>query len=263
MPTSRAISPGCGVMMTSRPRGPPGVGIVGEGVEPVGVEHERHRRPVDERLDERATCRRPVPSPGRPPRRRAPARARDRRPPGRAAVAAALGDRFGHVLRRHRRDDRLAAIAGVATVTRPGARLAARPNAARWAAPVLPREPATISTRPKSPLWVSGARGVTSARIAIRVSSSTRGPSSASKTTRRDADVGDDDVAGARFGRRQHERQLRRAERDGERPPRSTSPIGSWRVGGQARRQVDRHDRDAGRVDVGDHGLDQARRAAR
>jgi hypothetical protein len=36
--------------------------------------------------------------------------------------------------------------------------------AARWAAPVFPREPATIRTCPKSPLCESSARGWTSAR---------------------------------------------------------------------------------------------------
>ena len=71
---------------------------------------------------------------------------------------------------------------GVATVTRPAPERSA-PTAARCAAPVLPREPATISTRPKSPLWLSGARGVTISRMALRVSSSTRGPSRLSSTS--------------------------------------------------------------------------------
>src|SRR5579885_280791 len=48
--------------------------------------------------------------------------------------------------------------AGTATRTRP-----APPRravvAARTAAPDMPRLPATMRTRPKSPLWLSGARG--------------------------------------------------------------------------------------------------------
>ena len=63
-------------------------------------------------------------------------------------VEAVIGfrQRLGHVLRRHRRDIGWHA-AGVATVTRPAPDRSA-PIAERCAAPVLPREPATISTRP-------------------------------------------------------------------------------------------------------------------
>ena len=58
------------------------------------------------------------------------------------------------------------------------------------------------------------------------------------------ADVGDDDVAGARFGRRKHERKLGRAERDGGIGfDRFADRIGG--VGREAGRQIDRDDRDA------------------
>ena len=75
-------------------------------------------------------------------------------------------------------------LAGVATVTRP-APLRSAPRALSTAAPVLPRDPATISTRPQSPLWASGARGCTSARTESRVRRWSRGPSTAST-----ADIG-------------------------------------------------------------------------
>ena len=57
------------------------------------------------------------------------------------------------------------------------------PTAARCAAPVLPREPATIRTCPKLPLCASARRSGTSAFMASRVRSSTRGPSRASMTS--------------------------------------------------------------------------------
>src|SRR5688500_5678352 len=72
--------------------------------------------------------------------------------------------------------------AGVATVTRPAPERRA-PIAARWAAPVLPRDPATTVTRPKSPLCESAARGSTSSRSCSGVSSSTCFPSSLSITS--------------------------------------------------------------------------------
>ena len=110
---------------------------------------------------------------------------------------------------------------------------------------------------------VGGARPARARASAPRVSSSTRGPSTSSMHLRRNADVGDDDVAGPRLGRRQHQRQLRRAERHGERGLRCDSPIGSWRVGRQAARQIDRDDGNPRRVHVGDDRLEQSRRAAR
>ncbi len=47
---------------------------------------------------------------------------------------------------------------GVATVTRPAPERSAA-IAARCAAPLFPIDPATISTRPNSPLCASGSRG--------------------------------------------------------------------------------------------------------
>ena len=122
------------------------IGIVGERVQPVGVDHERHRRAIDEPPDELARAAAPARGPGpiamtsraisstrstrvriepvvglrRAPRSCTPAPS-PRRPPGSAA--------------------------GVATVTSPAPDRSA-PIAARCAAPVLPREPATTSTRP-------------------------------------------------------------------------------------------------------------------
>ena len=85
-------------------------------------------------------------------------------------------------------------LAGVATVTSPAPDRSA-PRAARIAAPLLPRDPATIRTRPKSPLCASDARGLISGRIRSRVSSSSRGPSSVVEHLGGNADVGDHDLA--------------------------------------------------------------------
>ena len=71
-----------------------------------------------------------------------------------------------------------------------------------------------------------------------------------------DADVGDDDVAGARFRGRQDERELRRGERDGQAGlDRVADRVA--RVGRQPRGQIDGDDRNARRVHVGDHGFDE------
>ena len=65
----------------------------------------------------------------------------------RIQAVGGLVERLGHVLRRHRRRRSAGSDAGVATVTRPAPERSA-PIADRCAAPVLPRDPATISTRP-------------------------------------------------------------------------------------------------------------------
>jgi len=71
------------------------------------------------------------------------------------------------------------------------------------------------------------------------------------------ADVGDDHVAGVRFGRRQHQRQLGCAERHRDRGfDRCADLVGG--IGAHPRWQVDRHDRHAGLVDVGDDSLHEA-----
>ena len=73
-------------------------------------------------------------------------------------------------------------LAGVAIVTRPAPeRSAAIP--ARNAAPVLPTDPATTVTRPKSPLCESAVLGSISSRSCSGVSRSTCGPSSPSMTS--------------------------------------------------------------------------------
>ena len=105
-PISRAISPGCGVMITSRSSRPTRPsGIVGEHGDRVGVEHERHGRAVEQRADELA-------------RRRAASEAGTAGDDVVAQLEHALDrpratrpvrrfrQRLGHVFRRHRGDDR-------------------------------------------------------------------------------------------------------------------------------------------------------------
>ena len=70
---------------------------------------------------------------------------------------------------------------GVAIVTSPAPDRSA-PMAVRCAAPVFPSEPATTSTRPKSPLCESVARAGTISRMRSRVSSSRCGPSMSSSS---------------------------------------------------------------------------------
>src|SRR5689334_9979921 len=61
--------------------------------------------------------------------------------------------------------------AGTATRTRPAPpRRAAPPH--RTAAPDMPRLPATTRTRPKSPLWLSAARGGSDGTLVTRVGAS-------------------------------------------------------------------------------------------
>ena len=72
--------------------------------------------------------------------------------------------------------------------------------------------------------------------------------------TRRDADVGDHHLAGLLLGGRQHQRQLGRAERDRHRRLDAVADqLGG--IGGHAGWQVDRDDRNAAGVEVGDHRL--------
>ena len=70
---------------------------------------------------------------------------------------------------------------GVATVTRPAPDRRA-PTPARHAAPVFPRDPATINTCPQSPLWAPGGRAGMRRRMPAGVSSSSRGPSTSLMT---------------------------------------------------------------------------------
>ena len=106
----------------------------------------------------------------------------------------------------------------------------------------MPREPAMTSTRPKSPLWLSvSARRHELAHRSAREQIHPRAVETLEHLDR-NADVGDDDVAGARFGRRQHERKLGRAERDGGIGfDRCADGLGG--VSRQAGWQIDRDDR--------------------
>ncbi len=193
----------------------------------------RRRTRSGRRRRARAAC----PSRSSRPRTNLPSRRRRCRAPGpptttsrrsraialeRARAERALGrlrQRLGHVLRRQAPRRPAGTPAGVATVTRPAPDRSA-PTAARCAAPVFPRDPATTSTWPKSPLWASGRRAGTSvrtlvareqlARAARRGASMTSSGIPMSATTRSPAST---------LGGRQDERQLRRGERDGERSP--------------------------------------------
>ena len=103
---------------------------------------------------------------------------------------------------------------GVATVTSPAPDRSA-PSAARCAAPVLSERAGDDQHAAVVALVAVGrARGVTSSRIALARQQLDARAVERLDDRGRDADVGDDDVAGARLGRRQDERQLRRRERD-------------------------------------------------
>ena len=84
---------------------------------------------------------------------------------------------------------------GVATVTSPAPERSA-PSAASRAAPVFPVDPATISTRPQSPLWMPSDLGTTRSRAHSRVRTSTRRPVEGRDHRIRNPDVGDHHLAG-------------------------------------------------------------------
>ena len=76
------------------------------------------------------------------------------------------------------------------------------------------------------------------------------------ENVRRNADIGDDDIARTRLGGRQHQRQLRCRQRHGHAGfDRIADRIG--RIGGQSRRQIDGHNRNAGGVDIRDDAFDE------
>ena len=77
----------------------------------------------------------------------------------------------------------------------------------------------------------------------------------------RNPDVGDDQIARVRVGWRKDERNLRRAERDRHRRF-DGRPLERRAVGGDAGRQIDRHDRDAEPVQIGHDGFEEARERA-
>ena len=102
-----------------------------------------------------------------------------------------------------------------------------------------------------------GPRGWTSGRRSSAVEQPEVGPLEGVDDVVRDPDVRDREVARQVARRRQHERELRRAERDGQRrlDGRTDHLVG---VGRQAARQVDRDHRHRRRVDVVHDRLDEA-----
>ena len=74
---------------------------------------------------------------------------------------------------------------------------------------------------------------------------------------RGNADVGNYEVTHAGFPWGQHQRELRRRQRDGQRRLNGFSDdfVG---VGRQAARQIDGDDGDTGPIEIGDHGLQHA-----
>jgi hypothetical protein len=143
---------------------------------------------------------------------------------------------------------------GVATVTRPAPERNA-PSADKCAAPVFPRDPATIVSRPKSPLCESAALG--SMRSLLGGQQLDVPSVDAVDDVLRNADVGNDDIAGVLFTGRKNERQLGRRERNRHR--RVDAVTDDVRgIGGQPARQIDRHDGDRRRVHIGDDRLHHA-----
>ena len=101
---------------------------------------------------------------------------------------------------------------GVATVTRPAPdRRAAM--AARCAAPLLPIDPATIRTRPNSPLCASGSRGSSTVRIDAAGDDLDVRPVEPLDDGLRNADVGDHELAADALRGRQDVADLRRGQR--------------------------------------------------
>ena len=145
---------------------------------------------------------------------------------------------------------------GVAIVTSPAPDRSA-PSAARCAAPVRPLEPATISTRPKSPLCESGcapARSRASARASaardtgLRARRSPDAESRCRRSPGRRACVSAGGNTSGIFG----------AASVTVIDASMAGPSTSCAVGRHAGRQIDRHDRHAEPVDVGDDGFEQA-----
>ncbi len=169
-PSSRAISPGCGVITTIvRPRAPRG----GRGLRQrrSGRRHRARAARSPRSSSPRTNGRTPSPAPSPGPTAITVARHlqdlvhRDCgvpcRPPSRPAPPSCTP-------RRARRRSAWQERAWPPSRVRPPMRSA--PMAARCAAPVFPREPATTSTWPKSPLCVSRTRGWTSGRRSPAVS---------------------------------------------------------------------------------------------
>ena len=113
------------------------------------------------------------------------------------------------------------------------------------------------STRPKSPLCESAARAGTSSRIALARQQLEPRPLELVDHRRRDADVGDHEIAAVGVGGRQDQRNLRRRQRHRHRRL-DRLPVELVRVRRHAGRQIDGDDRHAEPVDVGDDRLEQA-----
>ena len=111
--------------------------------------------------------------------------------------------------------------------------------------------------RPNWPLCDDRDRAGTTARRRAGVTTSSTRTGDLVDHRRRNADIGDAPPPDPAFRRREHVRQLRRGERDGDRGlDRLTRNAG--RIGRQSARQINGHDRDACRI----HILDDCAREA-
>ena len=184
------------------------IGIAGERVQRVGVEDERHAGALEQRLDERGRARRLT-----EPRADGNHVGLDlEHAIDRAEVDGArrrFVERLGHVLGRHRRDDRQARAR-----RRNGHEAGARPQRAdrremRRAGPAArsgdDQDAAEIAL-----VRVGGARRHDLAHPLARQQLEMR-PFELVEERQRNADVGNHEIAGVRIGRRKHQRDLRRA----------------------------------------------------
>ena len=176
MPTSRAISPGCGVMITSRPSRPRSrSGSLGERVERIRIDDHRHRRAIEQGADELRRAGRAAEAGAN--RNHIARELEDAIDGGRVKTVGGLVDRLRHVFRRHRRHDRLTALWAWRSSRGPP------PIAARRLLRDVPRRfcRATRRRPARDRNRLCGCRRLAeliSSRIELRVSSSTRGPSS-------------------------------------------------------------------------------------
>ena len=226
MPISRAISPGMrrddhvDAVAAHQP-----LRLADERVQRIGIEHQRHAGTLDAAPGRRP----PSPAPGR-----APGRPRSRRPGYRAPARRRLKSMVPAGVSSSGSVMYSGAIAatigthdrGVATVTRPAPDRSA-PIAARCAAPVLPERAGDDQHAAEVALVrIGGARRHQLAHPLARQQLEVRALELVDHR-RRDADVGDHQVAGVRVGGRKHQRQssARRASRSST--PRSPSPSSS------------------------------------
>ncbi len=183
----------------------------GEGVQPVGIEHQRHAgRPQHQARAPAGRCQPTARGPVRRPERRAPPPPRAARQARRTAVRRSpLPHRQAHRLRNGTGDRRPGRLdrrdRDQASATADCAR------AARIAAPALPREPATRRTCPKSPLWAAAAR-VGSACANSSAVSTSRSPSAHGERAKGTPEVGDRELADPLRRRQEKVRQLGGAE---------------------------------------------------